>query len=117
MTLFADELPPWPGGVTPFPWLCLPTELDTSVVLVTVSVVVVVVVVVVVPPVAFSVLVRLIGFDLVFGFTFRALCTTFRLWAALVVVFGLAADRFTVTDLACVVWPWPCAATLGEVSE
>lgn len=122
MLLFADALPPWPEGVPLFPWLW-PTEPDRSVVLVTDSTVVVVVVVVAVgvvvvavalPRVAVSVLVRLIGFDRVFGSSFRALCTRFRLCTALVVAFSLAREGFTVSDLACVVWAWPCAATLDE---
>lgn len=111
--MFADALPPWPGGVPPFPWLCWLT-----VVLVTVVVVVVVAVVIVaVPPVAFTVLVWLIGFDLFFGFTFSALCTGLCLWTVVAVVFSLAAEGFTVPPLACVVWAWPCAATLDEVTE
>lgn len=105
--LFAEALPPWPAGVPPLPWPCGPAEPDRSVVLVTDSTVVVVVVVAVTPaPVAFAVLVRLIGFEVVFGFTCRTLCTCVRLWTALVVVFGLAAEDFSVTDLACV-WAWP----------
>lgn len=84
---------------------------------VVVVVVVAVVLVVALPPVAFSALVRLIGFALVLCLTFSALCTRFRRWTALVVAFSLATDGFTVTELACVVWPWPCAVTLDEVTE
>jgi hypothetical protein len=68
------------------------------------------------PPAAFSAVVCLIGFDVVFGFTFRALCTRLRLCWAAVLVFGLAAEDFTPKTLPDVVCERPWPVTFDEVT-